>query len=175
MKKQIIAILLVTALALCGCAAATEAIDKVTTAAGDAIGQLLSGDVTGEVGKVYRTEWFNFTIESVKPVAEYAGHKPADGYVFYDVKVVETNTFDRAIPMGTFDFFMDQEDFEDYVYPIDPLDDTMMPLEFELAKGEFAEYHMVFEIPAGTEGLILQYIEWDEEDTKGATFTIHVN
>lgn len=160
------------ALSLCACGGLNEAAGSV----GEAIGQMLSGDVTGEVGKVYRTEWFSFTVESVEVVSSYAGYTPAEGYVLYDTVVTETCTFDQPIPMGTFDFFMDHDSFMDYAYPLDPLNDSMMPLEFELDKGEFATYHMVFEVPEDVEsGLRLMYVEVDENDTEHATFTIKVN
>jgi hypothetical protein len=35
------------------------------SAAGRSIGQLLEGDVTGEIGKDYSTRWFSFNVKSV--------------------------------------------------------------------------------------------------------------
>jgi hypothetical protein len=145
------------------------------SSAGRALGQLLEGDVTGEIGKDYRTEWFSFNIASVEEVSEYAGYTPTEDYTLVDVIVSETCIFDQAIPMGTFDFYMDSDSFEDYIYPLDPLDDSMMPLEFDLAPDESVQYHMVYEIPVERDGLVLMYTEIDESDTEHATFTINLN
>ena len=54
-----------------------------------------------------------------------------------------------------------------------PLDDTMMPDDFELAKDETVEYHMLYEVP-DIDGLMLMYTEIDEAENYGVTFTIHI-
>ncbi|MDR1193443.1 MAG: hypothetical protein LBK98_04615 [Peptococcaceae bacterium] len=139
------------------------------------VAELLSGDVTGEVGKTYATQWFEFTIESIEEVSKYAGYTPEDGYVLYDVLITEKGTFDEPSPMGTYDFYMDAPDFYDYVAPMGPLSEEMMPEEFDLAPDQIVEYHMVYEIPADTVGLKLMYTEWDSEDNEGNTFTIPIS
>lgn len=149
-----------------------DSIQDMGTAVGDAVGKLLSGDVTGKVGETYRTEWFDFSISSINQVDSYAGYSPAEGFTLYDVAITEISTFDDPIPMGTFDFFIDADVFDEYIYPIEALNNSMMPETFTLTKGESAEYHMVYEVPKGTQGLKLMYIEIDEEENQGATFTI---
>jgi hypothetical protein len=134
----------------------------------------LSGNVTGEVGKAYSTQWFNFAIRSIERVDEYAGYVPAEGNILLDAVVEELCTFNEPIPMGTFDFFVDADTFLDYVYPLSPLDETMMPENFDLAPKENAIYHMIYEIPANTVDLRLMYIEIDEEENEGTTFTINI-
>lgn len=146
-------------------------------AAQQAAAQFLDGEVTGTVGKLYATEWFEFEIKSIEVVDEYAGHTPAEGFVLVDVVVYEKNTFSESIPMGTFDFYVDDPmDTDYYVKPIDPLDDTMMPTSFNLAVDEEVEYHMVFEVHADAGTIKLMYTEFGEdsdgEETEGATFTI---
>ncbi len=170
MKRKIaiflsMALLILPLMASCGTSAA-EVADKVA--------QALSGDVTGEVGKTYKTDWFEFNIKSITKVDTYAGYKAADGNQLYDVLVYEKNIFDEDIPMGTSDFYFDAETFEEYIYPIDPIDNTMMPGEFMLKPKDTAEYHMIYEIPADTVDPKLMYTEIDENDTQGATFTIIV-
>jgi len=164
--------LLIIAITVAGCGKSPEALvnEVINTAT-----QWLSGDVTGEVGKTYATDWFEFTIHSIEEVGAYAGYSPVDGCTLYDVVITETNIFDTAIPMGTFDFYMDDASFEEYIWPIDPLDDTMMPEAFDLAPGETVRYHMVYEIPSDVTGLMLMYTEVDEEDNEGRTFTIHIS
>ena len=137
--------------------------------------QLLAGDVTGEIGKTYATDWFRFTIHSIEEVDSYAGHTPADDWILYDVVITETNIFDESIPMGTFDFYMDDPSFEEFIWAMEPLDGSMMPESFDLEPGDTVQYHMVFEIPAEVTDLVLMYTEIDERETEGRTFTIHID
>jgi len=148
-------------------------IENVTNSVTDSIGQLINGNVTGEVGKTYSTQWFSFTIKSIETVSEYAGHTAPDGMKLIDVVVEETNIFDSPIPMGTFDYYVDEASLIDYIYPISPLDETMMPDEFELAVDETVEFHMIFEVPADINNYQLLYTEVDEYSEEGATFTIN--
>jgi hypothetical protein len=140
----------------------------------EAIGSYLKGDVTGEVGKRYSTKWFQFTVKSVEKTQEYAGYEAEDENILVDVVVTERCTFDETTDMSKDDFYLDEESFPDYIFPIDPFDDSMMPAEFQLEPKEEREYHMVYEIPADTTGLKLVYIEQDIEGNIGATFTINV-
>lgn len=185
MKKNFGRILIISALllslliSLSACGKSVEQIADgaagAVSSAGRALGQLLEGDVKGELGKDYRTRWFSFNIESVEEVPEYAGYVAGEGNLLVDVLITETCIFEDPIPMGTYDFYMDVDWYEDYIYPIDPLDDSMMPDDFELAPGETVEYHMVYEIPTDTAGVVLMYTEVDEDETEHATFTIPLN
>lgn len=172
-KKSIILIALTVCILLlvCACDKATEAASTVS----NTVAQMLKGNVKGEIGKTYSTQWFEFTVKSIEKVDSYAGYKAQNGFELYSVLMNEKSTFDEEIPMGTVDFYMDTDSFEEYIYPIDPLDNTMMPLEFALNKGDVAEYYMVYEIPADTKGLMLCYTEIDEKETEGALFTIAIN
>jgi hypothetical protein len=174
---SVLLLLMVLSFSACGKTVelAADPAANAVSSAGRALGQLLEGDVTGEIGKDYRTKWFSFNIASVEEVAAYAGYTPEEGYTLIDVIVSETNIFEDAIPLGTFDFYMDSDSFVDYIYPLDPLDDSMMPLEFELMPDESVEYHMVYEIPIERDGLVLMYTEFDEDDVEHATFTINLN
>jgi len=138
------------------------------------IASFMKGDVTGEVGKEYRTKWFKFTVHSIDRTGEYAGYKPEDGAVLLDVVIDETCTFKSPIDMGTFDFYIDAESLEEYIYPIDPLNDTMMPEEFRLEPKDKKQYHMIYEVPGDMNGLKLIYTEVDEDDNTHATFTINI-
>ncbi|MDR1159752.1 MAG: hypothetical protein LBK69_03900, partial [Syntrophomonadaceae bacterium] len=89
--------------------------------------------------------------------------------------IKEKGTFEEPVFMGTFDFYMDSSSFEEYVYPIDPINDSMMPLEFMLAKDQTVEYHMIYEIPGSTTDLQLMYTELDENEQDGATFTVRLH
>jgi hypothetical protein len=153
-----------------GESAASSVLDTINSA----VDKLLTGSVTGEVGKTYSTQWFRFSVSSIEKVKKYADYSPQEGNILVDVLIAEQCTFDRPIEMGSYDFFVDAESFEEYVYPLDPLDDTMMPKSFELAPNEKAEYHAVFEVPEDVTGLKLVYIEIDEKENEGATFTVEI-
>jgi len=174
MKKKSI---LLTTLALCvmllvgACGTATDAVNTVS----NTVAQILNGNVKGEIGKTYSTQWFEFTVKSIEKMDSYAGYEPENGFELYAVLLSEKSTFSKEIPMGTFDFYMDEDSFEEYIFPMDPLDNTMMPLEFKLNKGDAVEYYMIYEIPAGTEGLMLCYTEINENEDEGVLFTIAIN
>ncbi|MDR2131799.1 MAG: hypothetical protein LBP30_00445 [Clostridiales Family XIII bacterium] len=173
MRQKLFAVLISSALliaALSGCGSVKD----VARNAAESVVELLSGEVTGEIGQTYSTKWFEFTVQSIDEVSEYEGYSPAEGSVLYDVLITEKGTFEEPSPMGTFDFYMDAPSFPDYVYPIDPLNEDMMPLEFDLAKDQTVEYHMVYEIPADVSGLNLMYTEVDEDDNEGVTFNIPI-
>lgn len=141
---------------------------------GDAIGDLISGDTKGTVGKAYHTQWFAFRVDSIEHVAEYAGYTAAEGNELVDVVVTIQNIFGDPIPMGTFDFYLDSDTFLEYEWPMNPLDETMMPEEYELADDEERTYHMVYEVPTDLSDLTLYYTEIDENNNVGATFSIPV-
>ena len=132
------------------------------------------GDIRGEVGIAYHTQWFAFRVESIDRVSVYAGYRASSGYELIDVVVTELNTYGQSITMGTFDFYLDSDTFLDYAWPLDPRDDTMMPENFDLPKGEEVTYHMVYEVPVGLTDLVVCYTEINDEGDYGDTFTIPV-
>ena len=137
--------------------------------------QRLSGDVAGEIGKTCATIWFEFTVHSIKEVDAYAGYTPTDDCILYDVVITETNTINISIQMGSADFYMDDPSFEEYIWPIAPLDDAMMPEFFYLAPDETVQYHLVFEIPSTVTELMFMYTEIDDIGNYGRTFTIPID
>ncbi|MDR1616602.1 MAG: hypothetical protein LBR98_06275 [Syntrophomonadaceae bacterium] len=132
-------------------------------------------NVQGIIGATYATQWFEFTVAYINLPSRYAGYTPADGKILVDVFMKEKGLFEEPVLMGTFDFYMDSSTFEEYVYPLDPIDDSMMPLEFYLAKDQTAEYHMIYEIPGDTSDLQLMYTELNAEEQEGATFTVSLH
>lgn len=131
-------------------------------------------DVAAETGKTYNTKWFDFTIHSIDKTDAYGGYKTKEGNQLYNVLITLKSTCDEPIPMGTFDFYLDAPDFAEYIWPIPPLDDTMMPEKYDLAPGEAVQYIMLFEVPTDTAGLILSYTETADNGVDGATFSIAV-
>lgn len=158
MKKKLLAAVCAAALLLAfsGCSA---------------VSNLLGQGTDGKIGSEMKTEWFTFTVDSAEVVTDYAGYSPASGNVLVDVVVTETNTTSSAQPMGTFDFVLDDPaDTEYYQLPLDPLDDTMMPTEFELAAGQTVTYHLLFEVAEDSTDLKLQFTE-EYTDSSGSEGT----
>lgn len=179
-----IALCLIVAFGFSGCGKSGDGtggnvVQNVVDAFKDALDlSSTSGDVEGEVGKTYKTQWFAFCVESIEFVDEYAGYQPQEGYTLVDVVVKETNIFDESIPMGTFDFLLDSDSFVEYMTPMAPLNDTMMPEEFELAVDDTVTYHMVYEVPADLADLYIFYTEIGDDGTEegeiGDTFSIRI-
>ena len=180
MRKRlaIVGVVVVMVFVLAGCGGTkqiTESINESISEVVESVKQVISGDITGEIGVTYATDWFDFTIDSVKKVGEYAGYAAESGYQLVAVKITETGTFDEPSPMGTFDFYMDSVTFDEYVYPLEALDDTMMPEEFMLAKDQTVSYYMIYEIPEDFSDLKLIYVEVDETNATGNVFTINLS
>ena len=69
----------------------------------------------------------------------------------------------ETIPMYDSDFQLQWGDIggddDDYTFSLDAFNDTMMPLEYELADGEEVTYDLVFEAPAEVKDFGLVYLE----------------
>ena len=143
---------------------------------GSNIKSFLKGDVVGEMNKTYSTQWFDFTIKSIKSAYVYENYEVEEGYKFVLVRVSETNTFHEPIPMSCSDFYLDAVGIiEEDKYPYSPFEDEdsmMMPAEFTLSLNETVEYDVVFSIPDNIMEISFIYEEIDIEENIGATFTI---
>ena len=152
----------------------SSVVDQAVESAKLTAARLVEGNIKGEVGKVYSAKWFDFTIESIEKISSIEGYSPEDGNILIKAVVTEKGTFEEPGPMGTFDFYLDSETFEEYVWAMPPLNDSMMPEEFDLDTNEIVKYTLVFEVPDGLDDLQLMYTEVDERDSVYATFVIDV-
>jgi hypothetical protein len=138
------------------------------------ISDSISKDVTGKTGETYQTKWFEFTVPSIEKVADYAGRRAEKDHQLYKVQISVKNNREEPIPMGTFDFYMDAPDFDEYIWAIPPLDDSMMPEDFILEPGNTVQYVMIFEVPIGAANLSFSYTESDASGNDGATYSIRI-
>lgn len=127
-----------------------------------------------QIGKKTSAIWFDFTIKSIERVTSYSGYEASADHELIVVKIYEKNTFFDPIEMGTFDFYLDSESLEEYVWPLSPFAESMMPDDFVLDVKESAEYDMVYEVPVGLEDLQLLYTEIDEEGIESDTYALDV-
>lgn len=163
----VLSLCFVSSIALTGCGAG-EQVQQVADDAANSAAQLIEGDVTGEVGKEYTTKWFTFTVDSITIDTSYAGYTAAEGNKLVIAHITETNIFGSPQPFGTFDWVVDDDSLEDYIFPLDPFSDDMMPASFELADGETASYDVVIEY---SEILANPFLMYTEADNQGDTYT----
>ena len=162
MKKRIMAsfVFALLLVSLSGC--------KVLSSLG-----LGGGPVEGEIGTKMTTEWFEFTVKSAEIVDSYADYTASEGYKLLEVVVTEKNISSDTLPMGTYDFLLDDPaDAAYYVSALDPLDDKMMPLDFDLKPGETVTYHLLFEVDAASSGYKFLYTEYFTDESEGKTFIV---
>jgi hypothetical protein len=173
-KKRVLALLvalsLVSSLTLTAC----NAVEQVAQSAAENVAQFLEGDVTGEVGTKYETRWFSFTVDSAERTQNYDSYTASEGNTLLVVHITETNTSGEPQAFGTFDWFLDDDSLGEYIYPLDPLNDTMMPSSFTLADEETASYDVVIECPSSLANPYLMYVETDTDDQTYTTFKLPV-
>ena len=173
-KKLLVPVLaVVTAFLFASCVDTEQVVDDIR----HTVARTIQGGIAAEIGNTYATQWFDFTVGHIKKIDSYAAKRPSNGYMLIDVMITKRNTFydTKPVPIGIFDFYMDSSVFEEHIYPIDPLSDTMMPREFDLFYNETVTFHMIYEVPSDVPDLTLTFTEWDETDRKGASFNISVN
>jgi|GEM_PF-1087803 len=179
--KKLVALALTFALAVgtAGCGnessgGVTGMVENAIQNVADRVASVISGDMQGEIGGLYKTQWFDFSVNSMEVVKEYEGQPADDGYQFVVLEVYEKNTWDGggSIPMGTFDFYVDNAAFSDFVWAESPWTDNMMPDEFTLTPDEEVTYDVVFMVPENVADVDFTYVEIDENQGIGSTFII---
>lgn len=177
MKKKVaalaVSLCMVSTFTLTACGTG-EQVQQVVDEVVESAAKLIEGDVTGEVGTEYTTKWFTFSVDSMTTGLTYEDYTAADGNKLLIAHITETNISGEKQPFGTFDWFVDDDTLIDYLYPLDPLNDKMMPASFELADGETASYDVVIEYPSTLTQPYLMYIEADETGQTYTTFKIPI-
>ena len=136
--------------------------------------QMISGEFTGQVGVLYGTQWFDFTVNSKKIGTEYAGYDAGEGNELLIANITITNTSGSPQPFGTFDWFVDDTESDYYYYPLDPHTDNMMPEQIMLDDGDTITYDVVIEFPADLPNPFVVYVEMSVQETRGATFMLYI-
>lgn len=176
-KKRIIAVLvalcMVSTLSLTACGVG-EQVQQATDDAIEAVAQMIDGEVTGEIGTEYTTKWFTFTVDSMSTSYSYGDYTAEAGNILVIAHITEKNISGATQPFGTFDWFVDDTTLADYIYPLEPMNDDMMPESFELSDGETASYDVVIEFPEDLANPFLMYIEADDQGSTYDTFMIPI-
>lgn len=156
----------VLALALCSCSSSNKTGTGAPTPPG------LKDEV--------KTIFFNFSVESAQWVDEVNGYAPAEGNALLDTVIKIKNTSGDDLPMGIYDFQAQwggdgEEDFS--FQSEDITGEGIMPVEFYMSKGETVEYHVYFEVPAGSTELSVSYWELytdkDGNEKDGDTYFVY--
>ncbi len=114
----------------------------------------------GDIGRVFSTMFFDYTVVSAESPAEYDGYTASDGNKLLVLRVKVKNDFGSTLPMYDTDFQLEWgEGDEGYAWAVDAFNDKMMPLEWELADKEEVTYDMLFEAPAAQNDFSLVYLE----------------
>ena len=112
-----------------------------------------------EPGQAQETVFFTFTVDDAEQVDEFAGYEPVAGNQLVRVDVTEQGTFHRELTMYAYDFQLHFGDGE-YANPLMGLeDDSLMPAEFPLQKGDEMQYSLLFEVPEDYDAFSLIYLD----------------
>ena len=169
----LVAVSMVATLALTACGGGSQAKDT-TEDTTESAAQTLEGDVTGEIGKEYQSKWFTFSVDALTKTDSIPELSAGEGNSLVVATVTITNTSGSEQLFGTFDWLVDDDSLAEYIYPVDPLNDKMMPAEFALKDGETATYDVVVEFPADLANPFFMYIEADENGQTYSTFKIPI-
>ncbi|MCL2376380.1 MAG: hypothetical protein FWC76_03175 [Defluviitaleaceae bacterium] len=129
-----------------------------------------------EIGRLYSTQWFNFTIHSADMVSEFGGHTAGHGHQLWVVRITQTGTFREPVPMFIDDWYMDDDSFRAEHLALVAFEShpEMMPEEFWLPRGTSETHTMLFEVPANTTNLTLNFLEVDDANRTGSQFTLNL-
>ena len=185
MKKfsaLILAVVLLVSLAGCGLVSKgfSEALDEVLeeeAGAKDIVNVILpeEGYAGGRIGDTFRTEFFDFTVDSVRSVDSYEGYTESENTDLLDVVITVKNTFGEELPMFNSDFQIQWHDLgdkdEDFGFGIIfPESETVMPEEYTQKRAETVTYHIIYEVPEEADEFSVSYLEYYEDDTTGDVF-----
>lgn len=142
---------------------------SVSDSAGD-------GYYEGRIGDTMKNEFFEYTVLKANYINEYAGYKPAAGNVLVDTVIRVKNVFGETIPMFNMDFQIQWGDGdEDYGFGVEALygEEGIMPDSYDLGRAETVEYHIVYEVPEGTNEYSISYLEVYDDDSTGDVFFVY--
>lgn len=125
-----------------------------------------------EPGQAQKTVFFTFTVDDAEQVDEFAEYEPVAGNQLVRVDVTEQGTFHKELTMYAYDFQLHFGDSE-YADPLMGLeDDSLMPAEFSLQKGDEVQYSLLFEVPEEYEEFSLIYLEQFSDGSSGDLFSV---
>ncbi len=176
--KRIAALMTVLALMLAfsACGALSQVTDMVNELASSSNATSEGGKlIEGKPGEKVTTYFFDFTLNDAKEVdAAQVGHTlSSEDNKLIVVDVTIKNIDEESIPMYYDDFALDNNDFEDYLFPVENAGyPDQLQNEFELAPSESATGKLYFEVPSKYSAFYLMTMDFFEEDIEGDTYSV---
>ncbi|MCL2529095.1 MAG: hypothetical protein FWE41_02000 [Coriobacteriia bacterium] len=172
-KKAFVALLvslcMAATLGLAGCSTNTSGYTQVDEQTLSDFSDRVEGYVNGVIGEEYETLWFSFTVNSLKTDTSFADYKAPSGKELVIANVTITNTFGTPIPFGIFDWFVRGQGSGE-IWPLSPMNDSMMPEEFMLDDKETVTYNVVIEFSSDLVDPYFIYTEIDEKQSEFNSF-----
>ena len=176
MKKTLITLLCTAALLLTGCSKDLASdVSKFIEAEGRGYGQTYEKGMN----EYNQTEFFKFQVKDAyraDTVGDY--YLDDDDVEFLCVNVEVINTFDKEIPVGTYDFTVRWGDGEDDFSYAESQEEGFgfdnYPEDTNLEKGKTAKGNVYFIVPKSSENLKLEYLECYTDEFEGNTFLINL-
>ena len=138
----------------------------------------------GEIGDTLSTEWFTFSVDTVRCCDQYGGYAAGDGNQLVVAALTLKNTCGSAVEMWEDDFVIlwdDPDEDSGIDIPLSAgLDGGQFPDEYTLGNKETKTGELVFEVPADFEEFAIGfqeiYVDEDnpdnEEGIEGNTFFV---
>lgn len=134
-----------------------------------------NGIAEGKVGDIMRTQYFDFTVNSVTAYgAEHADYVADPDNRILVLNLTIENTGEDINYMMDTDFTLVESDSEDdYYFPVDDesLNGDFLPSEYEMNPGDKITGDLLFEVPGDMTDLGLSFMEYTDEDEN--TFTVY--
>ena len=132
----------------------------------------------GEVGETMSTAWFDFNVTSATLYSEYNGNTPSEGYQFLVLEMWLKNTFNESVPMYWYDFPVDWDDPDAWVYPVsmtvDGKEFTEEEEEYSLRRAGSSNLVMVYEVAEGYDEFYVYFGEEYEDGTTGNILSVYL-
>ena len=176
MRKSLIIFLCAAALMLTGCSKNLASdVSKFIEADGRGYGQTYEKGLN----EYNQTQFFKFQVKEAyrtETVGDF--YLDSDDMEFLCVNVEVINTFDKEIPVGTYDFTVRWGDGEDDISYAESKDDGFgfdnYPEDTTLSVGKTAKGNVYFIVPKSAESLKLEYLEYYTDEFEGNTFIINL-
>ncbi|MDR0963506.1 MAG: hypothetical protein LBM60_02690 [Clostridium sp.] len=143
-------------------------------------GMLESGTTEGAIGKVYKTQWFDFEIKDFEVTYEYNQIDAYEGYKYVVFTIWEKNTYAEPLDMTPLDYKLEGSELQNNdAIPYLPAQlgypENCMPHPLVLEPKEEAEYDVIFEIPEDIMNFAIYYQEVDIDENIGALFSFPID
>lgn len=141
-------------------------------------GRVVDGWLGASIKDKVSAKWYDFTINSVEFVQEYAGYTASDGNTLVHANITVNNTSDKTVYLfdGDFALVWDLSSEErSYTYSLEAYTDTMLKNETAIGIGEEKTIDTVYEISKDTKKpMAIYYYEQYSDGQKGNKYYVYI-